>query len=71
MAKALQNKKWVYYSDCFDINKNSSELEDRLNQKYTDPQKYDVISATIFKNGNHYSGLIIYRELREINQKRR
>ena len=66
MRRPKQNKKYKYGTDSFDIKENIQELEDRLNNRYSDIG-YDVLSASVFKNGTKYTGLIVWRKLVEEN----
>ena len=62
MRRAPQNKKYEYGTDSFEIKENMIELQDRLNNKYSDVS-YDVLNASVFRNGTKYTGLIVWRKL--------
>ena len=66
--KKIKNKKWKYDTLLFEIDK-VNQLTERLDIYYSDPS-CNVITANIFKNGEHYSGLIISKTLIDIKEKK-
>lgn len=69
MRKALNNKKYYYRTDTISFT-NTSRITEHLNQYYSDPQKNDVISVSVFQNGNVFNAMIVIRELRDIQKPR-